>query len=401
MRYASDGGEQFLEHERKKLRKWEKQIGKRAVRPPVGIITPTLEDSVIEKHNSVAQVGEGPAINNKTSGKDNLVSPNTGAADNGAADNGAADKGAANDGAASNGAADYDGATDGNANKGVANDGAANEDAAHDGQANNGAANNQMSNKGESNKDDANKGTASKGAAIKNTSFKDQDVAGPSNSEYRSIRVQHSAPKFKDLEDDSEDEITTKKRPHQSDSGGESPETSNLYRRVPHATGELFDPPCSLCVKRRIDCKKDKFSAACTRCFIGKNRCDYGGRYIQNPNIRRPERRRRSGKGKARAKEEKPDLESEDDLPETDFEVQRRPAKRVRSAAYVDDSDSDAVMPSGYDTSQPPPRSRSPSPKPRREAAKRAEIAMAAAVRYVNFEEARANKRMKSSLKGI
>lgn len=91
---------------------------------------------------------------------------------------------------------------------------------------------------------------------------------------------------------------------------------------------------------------------------------------------------------------EKIEVESEDDVTQHEVETKRRPVKRIRSNAYVEESD-DNMITSGVETSHhPPPPSRSPSPRPRREAAKRAEIAMAAAVRVVNYEERRAKHRM-------
>jgi hypothetical protein len=124
---------------------------------------------------------------------------------------------------------------------------------------------------------------------------------------------------------------------------------------------------------------------------MGKNRCDYGGRYFQNPNISKRGNRKLKSKGKGNRKSklsstrERAEVESEDDLHKSKYESRQRPAKRVRSAAIAEETDE--MMVSGYETAQPPPPSRSPSPKPRREAAKRAEIAMAAAVRSVNIEE--------------
>jgi hypothetical protein len=242
----------------------------------------------------------------------------------------------------------------------------------------------------------ANKNAHKKASSKPQHSPRIEPTAGPSNHENEAIRVQHRAPTFGDLDEDSEEDApSSKKRRYESESSDESDNSRTgagknrrkPNRRVAYPIGELFDPPCMQCVKRRLDCEKDKYAAACIRCYIGKNRCDYGGRYFQAPNLYKKGRGRGRGnvKGKRNVKIEKEDVESED---ETDN--RRRPAKRIRSSQYVDDDDE--MMVSGYETSQHPPLSRSPSPKPRREAAKRAAVALAATVRFVNYEENRLKK---------
>jgi hypothetical protein len=241
------------------------------------------------------------------------------------------------------------------------------------------------------------------------TTLKDQSEAGPSKPPLPQIRVQHRAPTFADLDMDLDEDIPgSRKRRFQSeseDSDDSQKATQNPgNRRVAQPSGQLFDPPCKQCVKRKTECEKDAFAAACVRCYMGKNRCDYGGRYFQNPNIPKRGNRKLKSKGKGNRKfkpsatRERGEVESEDDLPKSVYERRRRPAKRVRSAAFAEETDE--MMVSGYETAQPPPPSRSPSPKPRREAAKKAEIAMAAAVRSVNIQEELSKRRRDMQQKG-
>ena len=74
---------------------------------------------------------------------------------------------------------------------------------------------------------------------------------------------------------------------------------SNPNRRTAHPIGELFDPPCGQCIKHELSCEKDKYAAACIRCYIRKNCCDYGNCYFQTPSIYKKGR----GRGKGRLNE--------------------------------------------------------------------------------------------------
>jgi hypothetical protein len=151
------------------------------------------------------------------------------------------------------------------------------------------------------------------------------------------------------------------------------------YRRPPKPSGRFYDPPCSKCVKRLIDCEKDELGAACVRCYTLKNRCDYGQRHRLSSRTRRDISKRGRPKKKARV-----EVESEDELSGhrgRSPPPQKRAAKRTEMSDFIEESD-DESMPSGYETSQPPPGSRSPTPPRRRPraAAIKAKKAVAAAV---------------------
>ena len=227
----------------------------------------------------------------------------------------------------------------------------------------------------------------------------DPPVAGPSNPWHRTIHVHRHAPTFAQLKKNSEEDpqILQKKR-YRSETSNNLEESQddqkrdpphNSYQHIVHPTGDLFEDPCGQCIKQRVDCEKDLYVVACIRCFIGKNRCDYGSCYFRvlNP------RRKGKGRGKARktVKRDKLDVESEDEMPRHVSPPQRQPAKRIKSTAYV--KDSDQMLESGFETSRLPPTSHSPSPRPCREAAKRADKALVAAVRLVNYEEDQLKKR--------
>lgn len=225
-------------------------------------------------------------------------------------------------------------------------------------------------------------------------------TAGPSNPR-KAIRVRHQEPTYD--EEKNQEPIRSQRKRYRSDTEEDLDPPSIMYqratsdgRRPPNPSGEYFDEPCSKCISRRVECEKDSQAAACVRCYIGKNKCDYGSRYLLGDV--KPKRVKGQGRGKWKGKGkmiEKDDIESEDDdeMPRK-IDYPRRATKRIRSSAYVDDSDE--VMASGFDTAVHPPTSRSPSPRPRREAAKRADVALSIAVKTLNRMEENYQRRSQS-----
>ena len=224
--------------------------------------------------------------------------------------------------------------------------------------------------------------------------------SGTANIDNQSIRVNRpkstAVTKFRELDEDSDDSHDPKtqnpareptddeieeNRPQKrarEETENESSESDQRQRRTSRAqfrraaapSGKLFDDPCSLCRKRRVPCEKDTFVAACVRCYVGKNRCDHGGR------LQEAKRGRGRATGK-KGKKEKVEVESEDENTGNDDGPRRPPVKKFKSSQFVEDSDANPL--SGFETAQIPPGSRSPSPKPRRKAAKKALAAIAAA----------------------
>ncbi|KAF8798361.1 hypothetical protein BYT27DRAFT_7218592 [Phlegmacium glaucopus] len=134
-------------------------------------------------------------------------------------------------------------------------------------------------------------------------------------------------------------------------------------RQPAQPTGRYLDPPCLNCSRRGSHCEKDALSAACVHCYIGKNQCDYGAR-------RRLQSKSRKAKGTQLAKRAlRHEVESEEEMSGNITQApatRRRMAKRVKTAAYIEDSND--CQPSRFDTAPPPPPSRSPSPAARRSA---------------------------------
>ena len=107
---------------------------------------------------------------------------------------------------------------------------------------------------------------------------------------------------------------------------------------------------------------------------------------------------RSKGNGKGPVKQEKQDIESEDEMPRHMYVPKQWPAKHIKSSAYVEESDEMLVL--GFETSQQPPPSCSLSPKPCQEAAKGAQHGIAATVKFVNHEEHVAKKCANRNNKG-
>lgn len=243
------------------------------------------------------------------------------------------------------------------------------------------------------------------------------DTAKTSNESIRVNRPKETPPmtKFRDLDDDSDDCDAKTQFPHREptdeDSEDQRPpkrgreESDNesirsgvrrrrgppgVFRRAAAPTGRLFDKPCSLCKKRDVDCEKDTFVAACVRCYIGKNRCDHGGRLLEA-------KRGRKYTGRKKVKKEKVEVESEDENTGDDKEKRQRPTKKFKSSEFIEDSDAEPL--SGFETAQIPPASRSPSPKPRRKAAKKAMKAIAAAAATAQGSKMEGTSKMQGSSK--
>ena len=156
-------------------------------------------------------------------------------------------------------------------------------------------------------------------------------------------------------------------------------------RRPAEPSGTFFDPPCNACARRGRQCQKDANVAACVACYKGKTRCSYATRRRQTSKTRGNKK-----KGKQAAKRPRiEDPESEEEMSGHESQApptSKRPAKTFKSRTYIEDSDE--VMQSGNDTARQPPTSRSPSPlPPRRAAAKKANIAIAAIASIPMVEE--------------
>ena len=136
----------------------------------------------------------------------------------------------------------------------------------------------------------------------------DQPVAGPSRLPITSATIH---PKFTDIDNESNDSY----RPYQNPMGeSEVDEPSDEFihwlpkhskcpppvtdtldddrqnRRLPgpqpkrrpaEPTGRFFDPPCSRCKLKHVRCEIGASHAACVRCYLAKNKCDYGQHRVQ------------------------------------------------------------------------------------------------------------------------
>ena len=134
------------------------------------------------------------------------------------------------------------------------------------------------------------------------------------------------------------------------------------YCRPAKPTGVLFKVPCNRCIRRKKECEKDTFSASCVLCYTLKNRCDYGKRLRHGAVMKSKKRANAKGKGKEKAVEME-EVESEDEISEEEDHITQwrdTSAKNRRAKEHADDTDEH--MTSGYETSQPPPPSRSPLP---------------------------------------
>jgi hypothetical protein len=232
-------------------------------------------------------------------------------------------------------------------------------------------------------------------------------AAGPSNRRQDAVHIYPSFARLADSSDDEpiatrkrthhpidddeddtdfqiEDERTTKPKKPQTRMGMDyetrdprtQPPTNELPsqpaggRREANPTGEYYDPPCSQCRRRASVCEKELYVAACVRCYVGKNKCDFGGR-------RREEPAKFTRRRKLPTEKTATIIESEDEMIGHKFKGPasgERPAKRVKIAAA---DDGEEENPTGDDTAKTPPPQPS-SPKPRRVAAEKAAAAIAA-----------------------
>jgi len=213
--------------------------------------------------------------------------------------------------------------------------------------------------------------------AKKRVVIQENAVAGPSQPKTNAIAVKHKTAKR-----DHGENRRRNKRDYKSSSDEEEdlPQKSNRQdvfgRRPAEPTGRFFEPPCTACGRRGRQCQKDANVAACVSCYTGKIRCNYAARRRQTSKTRGDKR-----KGKQPAKRPRlDDPESEEEMSGDESQVpppSKRPAKIYKSRKFIEDSDEDQA--SGNDTTRQPPTSRSPSPlPPRRAAARKANIAIAA-----------------------